>query len=219
MPRRGKEVLRITEEFRKYASPRLGGVRITSRPLIPPTKTDVKELLDTEQPYDEHMAPRRLGELGSAQADILLRREFTREVVTTVLSRLRARRSGQVSIFSIFRGTRFKYLYRGALLQTWCPNTYRRRECGSADASNSLLTCCSLRERLAKGPEAIDFLILAPKRIKPQGPTESGTPIYRQADVGCVAECSQSGFCVQGPPDATSPPNFYIASPCELGTT
>ena len=170
MPWRSKELLRIAEEFRTHALPKLGSPWSHSLPLIPLTKSEVSELLKKQQQEDETLALRQLGELDSVSAKIILRLKLTREIITTVLSRLRMRHAEQVNLLSILCGTRFKYYYQGTLLPTWCPNTFGGTTCARNDSFEHLLICYDLRRHMKQGPEAVDFLILMAKRTKPPGP-------------------------------------------------
>ena len=56
---RSKEILNITDEFRKCALPGKGAEWGDSLPLAPLTKTEVSELLRAQQQQDAHVALRQ----------------------------------------------------------------------------------------------------------------------------------------------------------------
>ena len=152
-PRRGGEILKVIEVFRRHALPRFGREWINSFPRIPSAETEEEELPENQQRYDEHMAPRRLGGLDSASAEISLRLELTRGVAAAALSRFRMRRTDQVNPHSIFCGARLKYYYKGTPLPTWRPSTFRWVRRGSTESLNSHLTRYSLHRHLAELPD------------------------------------------------------------------
>ena len=71
------------------------------------------------------MAIWQLEELDSASAEILLRVEFTREIIAAKLSRLSVRHATLENLLSVMFGARFKYYYHGTLLPAWRPSKFR----------------------------------------------------------------------------------------------
>ena len=69
------------------------------------------------------MAIRRLGELNSASAAILLRLDLTRETSSEAIMRLRLRRRQQVNLLCILSDARYTFCDGGVLPPTWCPET------------------------------------------------------------------------------------------------
>ena len=89
---RSKEKLHIVSDFRIYALPELRGTWGAFLPLIPLARRELVASLTQLQRREEHVAIRQLGELDSVPAAILLRLDFTREIINEALSRLRQRR-------------------------------------------------------------------------------------------------------------------------------
>ena len=130
---RSKEILRIANDFRARALPRLGERWGATLPLIPLTHEVRVELPKPQQQKDEHMARRRLGELESASAAIIVILEVTWGLSNEALFKLRLRIREKVNLLGISRGTRYEYYYKGTLLPSWCPNKHHGQICGRAD--------------------------------------------------------------------------------------
>ena len=79
------------------------------------------------------MARRRLGELESASAAIIVILEVTWGLSNEALFKLRLRIREKVNLLGISRGTRYEYYYKGTLLPLWCPNKHHGQICGRAD--------------------------------------------------------------------------------------
>ena len=170
LPWRSREVLRPKDEFRLHAMPRLGTRWIPSLPVLSPTKDEVKSLLERQQCQDESMALRQLDELDSASAEIALKLDLTREIITSTLSRLRMRHAEQVNLLSVLSGSHFEYYHSGTLLPTWCPNERSGPPCGRNDSFQHLLNCYNLRRHFATGPGAVNFPTLLARRTLLKGP-------------------------------------------------
>ena len=166
---RSREILRIVNDFRRHALPKLGEKWESSLPCIPLTHKELVVILKERQQQDEHMALRHLGELESVSAAIILKLELTREIINEALSKLPRKHKEQINLLGILCGTRYKYYYKGTLLPTWCPNKHQQQTCGQTDTFEHMVVCYGLRQYMAKGPGAIDFLVKMAKRTLPKG--------------------------------------------------
>ena len=133
-------------------------------PTVPLTKDEIKGLLNA---WQEILGIRTLRELQSVSASIITALGLTREVVKCALSILRRRHDAQVNLIGVLCATRFKAMFQGVVIPTFCPNTYRGGSCNAEDTFAHMLTCYNLKYEGQKGLEALDFLLEMAKRAIP----------------------------------------------------
>ena len=177
LPWRYREVLEVTEDFRRLAIHKLGDGWIQGLPRVPVGKEELKDMLKKQQKADETDILRMLATMESESAEIITRLSLTREVVAAALAVLQSDHAAQVNLLSILGGTRFKYAIHGVLVPTRCPNKRYGRQCDQEDSYEHLLRCYALSTEERPGVAAVDFLVTMAKRTKTRQPGVP-TPMY-----------------------------------------
>ena len=168
LPWRCRVVLQIAGNFRLHALREPGSDWAQILPVIPLSGEEIDYLVKQQQLDDECIATRRLGEIESTSAAVILRMKLMRGVFKESLSSLRTNRRAQTNLLCILRGTRYRYYGPGALFPICFPNWHRAAGCGETDAFNRMLGCYALGNPLVTGPEAIGFWVLMAKRTLPK---------------------------------------------------
>ena len=168
LPAIQKEQFLAAEEFRVLALPVLGGVAWTKRlPRVPLTKEELKEHIRNCMHSDELSQLRKLKEVGSESAKIIVDLELTRGHVKEAMRVLKHNHEAQVTLASILCGTRFKHAFQSVLVPTECPNKKRRKDglmCGAEDSFEHLVKCHGLQKFKDEKPYVVDLLVRMAKR-------------------------------------------------------
>ena len=164
-PGQYQELYTAAEEFRHTAESVLGGRWFEDLPKVPLTRAEVQELIREQMDRDELMAMRQLATLESESAVIIVDLELTRGVIQEALGRLREDRAAQVTLASILSATRYRIYSHGRRLPTRCG------KCRNAqDSFGHMIRCYALEGEVARGSQAVEFLVKMARVTKTKPP-------------------------------------------------
>ena len=104
---------------------------------------------------NEITALRRLANLRSVSASIIIHLELTKDEVAEALGTLEGNRAAQTNLADILAAFRFKTHALRRVYDAKCPKTF----CDATDTFPHMLECYHLEYDVQKGPTAVPFLV------------------------------------------------------------
>ena len=145
-------LLGLTEQFRRYGLDRLNEEVRSRLSCVPPTATEVKELLRNHTKKNEQETIQQLMPKESESAWSICRLRVTRPIAQAALDELRENRAAQANFARILAATRFKYASREGLVPAKCPDVR-----GNADNYLHLLECYKLQRLESRWPKVLNL--------------------------------------------------------------
>ena len=149
-----RELYTAAEEFRHATEAIMGERWFEDLPKVPLTRAETLQLIRRQMDRDELMVMRQLATLESESATIIVDLKLTREVVQEAFSVLRGDRAAQVTLASILGATRYRIYSHNKRLPTRCGKCKVRQ-----DSFAHMIHCYALEEDVARGDQAVKFLV------------------------------------------------------------
>ena len=166
--------MRTSEDCRNRALRGLNEEWRNNLPCIPLTKEELKVIVNKQY---ELKAIQLFESICSDSAGVLRLLKLAKEMIIVALSALRDKRKEQVNVLNLLSGARFEFHFHGVLAPTCCKQRRYSRTCKKEDTYEHLLQCYSLTEKLAAGPDMVNFLVNMAKATATEEP-DRPIPVY-----------------------------------------